>query len=192
MKFDVIRKKFEFSINIKNRYWKKKFLLQYEQATMYEINEFLYESSKTNFYIANWVIDFVERYGNVKLNRRQTISIIWSYEEIFENLKQTYFKGAFDDESEGEWEWFSNDIIASYIVFLSSEFKQDPLYLMKNYTIEQLKFFTDWLVRNANEKTPEWKRKNRLKKIWANSENIDRQWVLNLLQKIDTEKCNEA
>lgn len=45
--------------------------------------------------------------------------------------------------------------MSSYIVFLSSEVKQDPLYLMKNYTMEQLKFFTDGITWNINERTPE-------------------------------------
>jgi len=44
MKFDVVRKKFEININIKIRYYKKIINVKYEQATMYEINEFLYES----------------------------------------------------------------------------------------------------------------------------------------------------
>ena len=33
---------------------------------------------------------------------------------------------------------------------------------MKKYTLPQLKYLTEWLVRNANEMTEEWKKKNEL------------------------------
>jgi hypothetical protein len=46
MDFDVIRKKFEINIRIKKRYYNKIINVEYEQATMYEILEFLFDSQK--------------------------------------------------------------------------------------------------------------------------------------------------
>ena len=46
MDFEVVRKKFEIDINIKKWYRTTRIEVKYEQATMYEINEFLFEASK--------------------------------------------------------------------------------------------------------------------------------------------------
>lgn len=190
MKFDVVRKKFEININIKRWYYKKKISVKYEQASMYEINEFLYESQRDWFRILDWIVDFVENNSDKKLNVFDRRILSLKFEEIFETLKETYFKWAFNEWGNGEEQ--VDDLLASYIVFLSWELKQDPLYLMKNYTIEQLKFFTDWIVRNNNERTDEWKRKNRLKKIWAKNEKISKDSVQSLLSQLNENKCNEA
>lgn len=190
MKFDVVRKKFEININIKRWYYKKTISVKYEQASMYEINEFLYDSWKEGFQLVNRIIDFVEENGDKAINKFDRKIIAIKFSEIFETLKNTYFKWAFNEWWNGEEQ--VDDLLASYIVFLSWELKQDPLYLMKNYTIEQLKFFTDWIVRNNNERTDEWKRKNRLKKIWAKNEKISKDSVQSLLSQLNENKCNEA
>lgn len=190
MKFDVVRKKFEININIKRWYYKKTISVKYEQASMYEINEFLYDSWKEWFQLVNRIIDFVEENSDKAINKFDRKIIAIKFSEIFETLKNTYFKWAFNEWWNGEEQ--VDDLLASYIVFLSWELKQDPLYLMKNYTIEQLKFFTDWIIWNINERTEEWKKKNRLKQIWAKNDSVNKEYVQNLLQKLDENKCNEA
>lgn len=190
MIWDAIRKSFDVNIYIKKWYYKKRVNVKFEQASMYEINEFIFETWQDWFQLANWIVDFVENHTKQKLYYFDRKSIAIKFKDIFEILQDTYFGWAFEKWNSKETE-DDDDLLASYIVFLSSELKQDPLYLMKNYTIQQLKFFTDWIVRNINDKSEKWKKENRLKKI-GNNNNYSKESVNNLLQRLDIKKCNEA
>lgn len=188
MKFDMVRKKFAININIKRRYYKKTITLEYEQATMYEVLEFLQESEKKGFSISWWVVDFVENFWDKKLNiiDKRVISVI--YEKIYDSIRETYFEGAFW-LLETVWEWnqeVSEDTsLSSYVVFLSKELKVDPIYILKNYTLSQLKFFTNGIVWNMNEATPEGKKKNRTAFLKEKCKNMDTNFVRNLLSTIE-------
>lgn len=192
MDFGVIRKKFEMNIDIKRRYRTTNIKVEYEQATMYDVMEFIFESSKDWFNVVKWIVEFVEANTKKKLKKRDRIMIAIKNNEIFQSIQDTYFEWAFSESK--NWNTTiseSNDLVSSYISFLSSELKQDPLYLMKNYTIEQLRFFTDWVIWNLNEKTEEWRKKNRLKEIWRNNDKLDKSAVQSLLQQLEKKKCNE-
>jgi hypothetical protein len=193
MDFDIVRKSFEVNIRIKKRYRNKIINVKYEQASMYEITEFLYEVQEEWFQISNRILDFVINHTKEKLSKLEKRIVIIKSPELFDTLQKTYFKWSFGEIKEWQIQAnTSNDMISSYIVFLSSELKQDPLYLMKNYSIEQLKFFTDWVAWNMNERTPEGQKKNRLKAMEKRWKNVSSDWVKDLLSKITENKCNEA
>lgn len=167
MEDGVLRKEFNYIIKI----WKiSKVRLYFKQASIQEILEFEYATSKKDFNLSLWICNFCENH----LKNKGFLSLLWferhyisdNAEKIFSSLKETYFKWFFTQSSDWvipEWRPFS-----SYLLNICKSFHCDPDFLIKNYTREQLhseEWYVGWLIWNNNEGSENGRKKNKLKSM---------------------------
>jgi hypothetical protein len=82
-------------------------------------------------------------------------------DNIIPQVKDTFFEWCFSWKKDW-WEWSP---FSSYITLLSEKLHTPPMELLNNYTTSQLERLTEWIIRNANETTKDWQRKNRLESM---------------------------
>ena len=130
----IIQKKFLF---IK---WNKTINITYKQATVLEYLQFLDETEKDPIH---YILAFLKRHK--KFNKNDFVKLTWSIDDIWKKLQKSYLKWYFDKKSKK-----SNKKVKkkdanfnSTLVILSRELKSDPLYLLENYTIEQINYLSE-------------------------------------------------
>jgi len=169
----LLRKHFNYTLKI----WKYiKVKLYFKQATVWEILEFQYIASKADFDLWSWVYNFCKKH----LKNKLFLSLLWFYKgfiyndvlNIFGSLKKTHFKWFFTKwEPTKKW---THRPFSSYLLIIAGEIKKHPNFILDNYTWEQLHWegwYVDWITRNNNELTDEWKQLNKLK--WLKNEVSD-------------------
>ena len=146
--FQLLVKDFELEINLK-----KKHILSYKQATLYECIEFSYKIKQDDFDILKWVEQFI--LDNSFIQRNELILI--DMQKIIDVLMSTMFR---------EYFWKGNSTSSypfeAYIMSISEKFSIDPVSVMKQYTPEQIKYLVDWIIYNNNEQSKEWKKRNKI------------------------------
>lgn len=154
----IIRKRYVIDVVLKKKFifnYTNKISLSYEQANAYDTILFLVEMEDKWFDIIKWLSKFITNHSNCSKNDLKYL--LYEYDKIFKQLQETYFKWVFkiaDKQEAKEW------VFESYIMILSDKFHTDPISILVDYTFEQLYYFTDGIIWNANEQTDEWKIKN--------------------------------
>lgn len=144
---EILRKDFTWEI-----LWQT---LKLKQASLKECIEFQFELQQEWFKLELWIYEFLNSHWIVlKLEDLLKIDL----NKFTQTLFDTRFKWFFGKRK------VSNDSmpLEAYIMLLSEKFNRDPDYIIEKYTPEQLTYYTDWIIYNANEQTPEWRRKNKI------------------------------
>lgn len=164
---NLLKKQYYFKVKTSKRI----FILEYHQATIKELFEFLYKSSKKEFNLFEYIFDFIEKkwyYINIfwfkikkfKLKESEKQEIQLEILKIFEIIKNTRFKWFFKDKKTS---WGNKSPFSSLLALISDKFSCDPNYVLENYTWEQLfseDWYIDWIIWNNNELSKEWKIRN--------------------------------
>lgn len=162
---NLLRKNYNLKLIIG---WKD-IIVKYRQASILTTLEFAEDVQNENFDLVKYIIDFIEKNGNIELSDEQKKDILPKTVEIFENLKKTLFKSFFLDKKGSSG---SNAPFSSFLMLICDKFSCDPNHLLKNYTWEQISSedgYTDWIIWNSNEQTKEGQEKNRRKAKFKNT-----------------------
>jgi len=168
------QKEFELKINIKKKILffnkTKIILLKYKEASVLEVIEFLQLEKQ----IIEYFSDFILKNSNA--TKKDLWKIILNFDKIWEKINNTFLKfenkntikKTNNSKNSETISWFN-----SYLVILSEKLNIDPLELLKKYTLRQFNYLTEWIIYNANDKTKEWKQKNRMDDIQKQRENLN-------------------
>jgi hypothetical protein len=158
-----IRQEYQLTIPLKLKrfdrfFWKKKITIKFQEWTLWEYFEFEKIKSDNNL-IADWLVNLINK------NYHKPVPIrLYNYcanqilEQLYNNLYPTI-------EKEQTWWKTDNkdDFIPLHAVFalFSEKLWILPNDLMNNYTLRQFWYILRGFVRNCNEQTDDWQRKNR-------------------------------
>lgn len=174
MKNFPLQQKYELKINIKRKvlfFTKiKTILLKYQEANVLQVIEFIQSDKKIIEYFSEFILN------NSNATKKDLSQILLSFEKIWEHLNNTFlnwFNNNIDNSNIlDNNKWWSNWWFNAYITLLSEKFNIDPIYILNNYTLKQLKYLTEWIIYNINEQTDKWKKENRMNSTKKQRENL--------------------
>jgi len=174
MKKFPIRKKYELKINIKRKILffnkSKVILLKYKEASIIEIIDFLKSEKQIIEYFSDFIL------SNSNATEKDLWEILKNFDIIWKQLNNTFLKWLDNTKKEKIW-WTSikqdNWWFNAYIVLLSEKLNIDPMKILTKYTLNQLNYFTEWIIYNINEQTEQWKAKNRMNNIKKQREDLN-------------------
>lgn len=164
-----LKKTFEKTFEL----WNEKFVIKYEQATIWEYHEFFAKSHEEQV---------LELYQEIKLQiplstKEKILSFIfewyrWKFErsmdidkeiiEMMENKFRTY-KSIYDDVQKTKSSSSNKkSLYSANLSIVCQKYCIDPFTLFKNFTLEQYMWLQDWIVFIANETDKEGKMENQL------------------------------
>lgn len=151
------QRKIRLVIEKKILWWKRKkeVLITYGGATLYqqiELTEARTDEEKVAFFL-----DFIKKNTKTKLRPGDKLAILPNLERIAEQIIATAFSTKSRGEKNSEFSPYS-----SYLVFLVQELGIEPRVLM-DYTLQEIEYLSEGLIRNLNAKTEEGQKQNRLK-----------------------------
>jgi len=158
---------FEFTIkaNKKILFWSKKqnIILRYKQANIAQVQEFF--KFKNN---QDWFVYFLKEHW-LKEKQINRILISKEYYNIFNKIKNTYFRKVFEEKKilENDVKKFkikhklSEDEESSFICTVCKESWLNPATYMQDLTLEQFNFISKWVIWNINSQTKEWQKRNK-------------------------------
>lgn len=151
------QRKIRLVIEKKILWWKmqKEVLITYGGATLYQQMELT--NAKTDEEKIAFFLNFIRQNTKTKLSSSDEKTITQNIESIAQQIITT----AFSTKSRGDK---SNEFspYASYLVFLSKELGIEPRVLM-HYSLQEIEYLSEGLLRNLNAKTEEGQKQNRLK-----------------------------
>lgn len=174
----LIKKQYSHNLNGK--------VVWYSQLSYYECLEYLVYSADPNFDITAWLENLFDEKD-----------IIWKWiniKNLFELLKNTAFKGFFGKESKKEMTKkemlkMKYEFVA-HVIARCDKWSIDPLSLLKTYTPEQLNLFTDWWIYLLNEWDKKWQNKNKIKLDMEWTDNSERDRILEMTKKLESNLSN--
>lgn len=153
-----IKNDYEITIIVKNYldrifYWRKK-VITFREWTISDLLDF--ENIKADDQ------KVIKRLKNIlKMPVRCFVYDIWTILSIIiDNMFVWVYK------SIQVWSQSKNNSIApfsSLITFVSKEINTTPHDIIYNYTMRELEYLCEWIIRNLNEKTEEWQKINKNK-----------------------------
>lgn len=144
-------------IEKKMLWWKrgKEVLITYGGATLYQQMELA--NAKTDEEKVAFFMDWIKKNTETKLSPSDELAILPNLERIAEQIIATAFSTKSRGEKNSEFSPYS-----SYLIFLVQELGIEPRVLM-NYTLQEIEYLSEGLIRNLNAKTEEGQKQNRLK-----------------------------
>jgi len=157
--------KFNLNIAKKEKWSKITITLSYEQATIQETMDFLRDIEK--WWQSEWMTNFLKKYSNIWKNPLA----MWLLkldkdiaQKMFDNILDTRFRWVFDKNQKKKEKKKEDDVerpYSSVLLTICEKINIDPETFQNRYTIEQMNYFIDWIVFNANETTEEGRELNR-------------------------------
>nr|DAK26176.1 MAG TPA: hypothetical protein [Caudoviricetes sp.] len=155
----MLRKQWKIRLVIEKKtlWWKRKkeVLITYSGATLYQQMELA--NAKTDEEKVAFFLDFIRKNTEIKLSSSDELAILPNLERIAEQIIATAFSTKSRGEKNNEFSPYS-----SYLVFLVQELRIEPRVLM-DYTLQEIEYLSEGLIRNLNAKTEEGQKQNRLK-----------------------------
>jgi hypothetical protein len=116
--------------------------------------------------------------NNSNANKKDLWEILINFDKIWEYLNNTFLKWLNKVEENNIKvsdlkEWWVNWWFNSYIILLSEKLNLDPIKILNNYTLNQLNYFTEWIIYNINEQSEKWKQKNRMNNTKKQREDLN-------------------
>lgn len=151
------QRKIRLVIEKKTLWWKRKkeVLITYGGATLYQQMELT--NAKTDEEKVAFFLDWIKKHTETKLSPSDELAILPNLERIVEQIVATAFSTKARGEKSNEFSPYS-----SYVVFLVQELWIEPRVLM-DYTLQEIEYLSEGLIRNLNAKTEEGQKQNRLK-----------------------------
>ncbi len=174
--FEILNKTYEIDI-----LWQT---CKYEQLKLYECIEFSYKLNTKDFKLEDWLYNFLK--DKIDLKKQDLLKI--DLDKMMDVLFDTAFKWFFSKKK-----WGKSTSYESYIMFLSEKLSIDPNKLVKEYTPEQLNFYTDWVIYNLNEQTKEWQKRNKFNsKMKEMQQEETREEALKRVQEMEKKLKNKS
>lgn len=155
----MLRKQWKIRLVIEKKmlWWKRKkeVLITYGGATLYQQMELT--NAKTDEEKVAFFLDFIRKNTETKLSSSDELAILPNLERIAEQIITTAFSTKVRGKKNNEFSPY-----ASYLVFLVQELGIEPRVLM-DYTLQEIEYLSEGLIRNLNAKTEEGQKQNRLK-----------------------------
>ena len=155
----MLRKQWKIRLVIEKKmlWWKRKkeVLINYGGATLYQQMELT--NAKTDEEKVAFFMDWIKKNTGKKLSPTDELAILPNLERIAEQIIATAFSTKSRWEQNSEFSPYS-----SYLVFLVQELRIEPRVLM-DYTLQEIEYLSEGLIRNLNAKTEEGQKQNRLK-----------------------------
>ena len=146
-----------------------------KQFSYLECLEFAYLLQEDDFDFNKWVYDFLRQ--KIRITEQDMGKI--DLDKFLQVLNETVMKG-FYSKSKSK----SNYPLSAYLTTLSERLHIHPNKLIEKYTPEQMNFYLEGLVYNANETTKEGKRRNRINMAMKNDK-YDREKELEKVKKME-------
>jgi len=159
---------FELTITIKKKFWKKNIIVKYKQASLLDCIKFIKYSTR----IQEYYLDFLQTHSNIK--KSELVYALYNFQAIWDKIQATYFRWYFNNKQDKQEEWMPFN---AYITLISERIHIEPIKLLW-YTLEQLKWMTEWIIYNSQSQ------EDRIK----NSRKTDRE---NKMQKLTNEEQNK-
>lgn len=142
-----------------------------EQLSYYDCLEFYHKILQKNFDIIEWSYEEISKKIEIDKEEFQKIDINKFFKFYIDYACKWFFWVKLNNSSSESIATFS-----SFLCFLSEKIHLHPLWILKEYTPEQLEEISEWIIFNLNEQTKEWRQKNRIKHLqkqnkWSKKEN---------------------
>lgn len=164
----MLRKQWKIRLVIEKKFffWKRKkeVLITYGGATLYQQMELT--KAKTDEEKVAFFMGWIKKNTEKKLSPTDELAILPNLERIAEQIIATAFSTKSRGEKNSEFSPYS-----SYLVFLTQELWIEPRVLM-NYTLQEIEYLSEGLIRNLNAKTEEGQKQNRLKAQQLQAEEV--------------------
>lgn len=156
-----VEKRYDLEVDIDKKFlffiYKKTVKLSFWKAKLIEFIE--YELLKDKEDIIFFFIKFIRKYG-LNIRKSDEPYLLDKFSIIFETIKDTFLK--YEMEYSYDKEWDVEPPYSSMVATLSKELSVDPHNLIHNYNIEEVFYLLEWIIRNSNSSTKEWREKNKL------------------------------
>jgi len=150
--------------------------LVYEQLSMYDCIEFLWQINEESIEIEQWAYNFIRQ--RIKITKKEFKQI--DVEKFMQVMFDTAFKSFFNSSKKG-----SKYPFEAYVMFLSEKFSLDPETLMKRYTPEQISYFVEGIIYNNNEQSKEGQRRNKMNAAMKEIKKTDAKDDLEKVRKME-------
>jgi len=155
----LLKKTYVLPIQINNKIR----LFEYEQFSVKECLEFDNEWEQKIVWLYNFLNKNWKKYKWFGITRKYRISvkelIACDIEVLYKQILDSALKDFYNfDNKKTDSEPYP---VSAYIGMLSKELSISPLDILDNFTAEQLKEFSEWVVWNLNSQTEEWAKKNK-------------------------------
>ena len=162
----LLHKKYDLNIVVPKKFLrfkrKKTIKIHYWQAKPIDMAQFMRLGTPDEIIV--WLVKFVESHST-NMKKSDYNAIIAQFEWIYAALQTTFWKRSVKNNGgEGNGSPYSR-----FVAFLAKELCETPHNIVYNYTLEELDYLTEWVVRNLNEQSEEWRQKNKLKAIETSS-----------------------
>ena len=164
-----IRNQYSLKITLKrwlfDRFLFPKYIyIKYAEATLSDLDEF--EKSDR----IDWLVNLINKNNNIKKDIPPNL-YMYAINEIFSKIFNTFIVFSWNDEKSSN----NDDKMpeSSYIIYICKYLSIWVNNLVSTYTLRQLKYISNGIIRNENEKTPEWQKKNKKLTIQPDIDNID-------------------
>lgn len=142
-----------------------------EQLSYYDCLEFYHKILQNGFDVREWCYEEILK--KIQIDKKDLEKIdINKFFKFYIDYACKWFFWVKQNTSNSE----SIATFSSFLCFLSEKIHLHPLWILKEYTPEQLEEISEGIIFNLNEQTKEWRTKNKVKHLqkqnkWSKEQN---------------------
>lgn len=178
---ELIKKKFILEIKIKYFFFfKKTFVFKIKQASLFEIIEFDFYMQKSWLEIIDHIFNILQKL-NPKFKKRYFKKIkIENFKKILNFIIKSYCKNYYKKPGKKINKKNQTEVPVYSMISFIIEHSNETIESLLNQTWEAIEYIFDWIERNINEQSKDWKLRNKQKilkkelKEWKYDKSLER------------------
>lgn len=154
---------------------------KYKEYTIKETLELHYQEEDP----AERLFDFLNNHAVSEEDKMdiETFNLL-PLSKLYKKVLSTLCKGYYSFDDKETWWNSATYPVSAYITYICWKLSIDPDTFIEKYTFRQLKYLSDGIIWNENEKTEEWQKSNKKKLKKYEFDNMDKDAMQAQLDKL--------